>query len=195
MKYLADERYDDAIVAFSAAIEIDPKRVEAYIGRGDAYVGSGTGEYVLTLAEADYKMALELDGTLTDAYLSLSDVLIKLGKTDEVINLILLGLEKARSRDELELVFTTLAGGVVRTETEEEEDGTTETEYDALNRVIRYHGYMKNPSSPQFNIEYETVIQYERDTRVIVKISDSEEVGSWSVGWDGSIEIMEKATL
>ena len=38
VQYLSDENYDDAISAFSAAIEIDPEKVDAYIGRADAYM-------------------------------------------------------------------------------------------------------------------------------------------------------------
>ena len=38
-KYLTDGNYEEAILAFTAAIEIDPKRAPAYVGRGDAYLG------------------------------------------------------------------------------------------------------------------------------------------------------------
>ena len=38
VRYLFDGDYEGAILAFSAAIEIDPKRAPAYVGRGDAYV-------------------------------------------------------------------------------------------------------------------------------------------------------------
>lgn len=40
VRYLSEGNYEEAIIAFTAAIEIDPKRAEAYVGRGDAYVGS-----------------------------------------------------------------------------------------------------------------------------------------------------------
>ncbi len=30
MRYLSEENYEEAIIAFNAAIEIDPKRVETY---------------------------------------------------------------------------------------------------------------------------------------------------------------------
>ena len=38
VRYLEDGDYEEAIIAFTAAIEIDPKRAEAYVGRGNAYV-------------------------------------------------------------------------------------------------------------------------------------------------------------
>ena len=42
-QYLLEENYEEAIVAFTAAIEIDPNQADAYIGRGDAYILSGAG--------------------------------------------------------------------------------------------------------------------------------------------------------
>ena len=41
VRYLSDGNYEEAIIAFTAAIEIDPKRAEAYLGLADAYIGTG----------------------------------------------------------------------------------------------------------------------------------------------------------
>ena len=41
VKYLSEGNYEEAIIAFNAAIEIDPKRPEAYIGLADAYTAQG----------------------------------------------------------------------------------------------------------------------------------------------------------
>ena len=38
VKYLSEGNYEEAIIAFTAAIEIDAKRPEAYIGLADTYV-------------------------------------------------------------------------------------------------------------------------------------------------------------
>ena len=57
-KYLLDEDYDDAISAFSDAIDIDGTRPAPYIGRGDAYKGKGDYEN----AWSDYEKAEELSG-------------------------------------------------------------------------------------------------------------------------------------
>ena len=40
-KYLTEGNYEEAILAFTAAIEIDPKNPEAYLGLADAYMGTG----------------------------------------------------------------------------------------------------------------------------------------------------------
>lgn len=77
MRYLSDGNYQEAIIAFTAAIEIDPKRAEAYVGRGGAYLGSGETAENLAAAQGDYQVALELDQTLTDAWLGLIDICIR----------------------------------------------------------------------------------------------------------------------
>lgn len=38
VKYLSEGNYEEAILSFTAAIEIDPMRAHAYVGRGDSYV-------------------------------------------------------------------------------------------------------------------------------------------------------------
>ena len=41
MRYLNEGNYQEAVIAFEAAIEIDPKRPEAYLGAAEAYVELG----------------------------------------------------------------------------------------------------------------------------------------------------------
>ena len=79
VRYLSEGNYKEAIIAFTAAIEIDPMRVEAYVGRGDAYIGSGETDGNLSAAQADYEKAIELDQLNTNAYLGLADIYIRRG--------------------------------------------------------------------------------------------------------------------
>ena len=44
MRYLNEGNYQEAVIAFEAAIEIDAKRPEAYLGAAEAYIG--LGDYV-----------------------------------------------------------------------------------------------------------------------------------------------------
>ncbi len=44
IRYLEEGNYEEAIIAFNAAIEIDPKRPETYIGLADAYTALGDTE-------------------------------------------------------------------------------------------------------------------------------------------------------
>jgi len=55
IRYLSEGNYEEAIIAFTAAIEIDPKRAEAYVGRGDAYLALGNEE----AAAENYTLAAE----------------------------------------------------------------------------------------------------------------------------------------
>ena len=41
VRYLAEGNYEEAIIAFTAAIEIDPKREEAYVALADVYYATG----------------------------------------------------------------------------------------------------------------------------------------------------------
>lgn len=101
IRYLSEGNYEEAIIAFTAAIEIDPKRAEAYVGRGDAYVVSGETEENLAAAQADYEMAIELDGTNVDAYLGLADVYIRKGEYDKAKEILEVGTSTCENGEEL----------------------------------------------------------------------------------------------
>ena len=88
MRYLSEGNYEEAIIAFTAAIEIDSKHPEAFIGRGDAYIGSGDTEDNLSAAQADYEAAIALDGTISDAWLGLGDVYIRRGQYDQALDVL-----------------------------------------------------------------------------------------------------------
>ena len=94
VRYLEEGNYEEAIIAFTAAIEIDPKQTPAYVGRGDAYVLSGETEDNLTAAQADYEKAIELDETNAEAYLGLADVYIRQGDYEKALEVLQQGLEK-----------------------------------------------------------------------------------------------------
>lgn len=104
IRYLSEGNYEEAIIAFTAAIEIDPNRAEAYVGRGDAYVGSGETEDNLTAALADYAAALELDETSAAAWLGLADVYIRQRNVDGAIKILSSGYEVTGSREILDLI-------------------------------------------------------------------------------------------
>ena len=61
-QYLSETDYEEAVVAFTNAIEIDDRKAEAYVGRGDAYSGSAgkaAAEENYGEAEDLYEKALE----------------------------------------------------------------------------------------------------------------------------------------
>ena len=85
MKYLNAGSYEEAVIAFTAAIDIDPRRPEAYVGRGDAYVGIGED---LDAARADYETALRLNDRLEQVYVKLADVLEAAGDREKAIEIL-----------------------------------------------------------------------------------------------------------
>jgi len=99
VRYLSEGNYEEAIIAFTAAIEIDPKQALAYLGRGDSYVGSGTTEENLAAALTDYELAIELDEANVVAYLRLADVYIRKGEYDKSLEILKQGLEKTDHPD------------------------------------------------------------------------------------------------
>lgn len=53
IRYLSEGNYEAAIIAFTAAIEIDPKQADAYIGLADIYIAQGNrGAAIKVLKDA-----------------------------------------------------------------------------------------------------------------------------------------------
>ena len=81
VRYLSEDNYEAAILAFTSAIEIDPKNVDAYIQRAPAYVKAAEaiakkgserkGEVLeyLDNATKDYHRIIELDPRWEETYL------------------------------------------------------------------------------------------------------------------------------
>ena len=102
VRYLSEGNYQEAIIAFTAAIEIDPKKAPAYVGRGDTYVKSGETEENLVAAKVDYETAIELDETSAEAYLGLADVYIRRGDTEKALEILRIGAENSNGDDNIE---------------------------------------------------------------------------------------------
>lgn len=94
VRYLSEGNYQEAIIAFTAAIEIDPKQSLPYIGRGDAYIGSGENAQNLSSAQADYEAAIALDEADANAWLGLADVHIRRGDYDKAMEVLQEALDK-----------------------------------------------------------------------------------------------------
>ena len=79
VRYLSDGRYEEAILAFTAAIEIDPKNAQAYEQRGDAYwelaqsaQGSEQTDAYRSAAE-DYESAMQWGSETDELYRRAAD--------------------------------------------------------------------------------------------------------------------------
>ena len=146
VRYLEEGNYEKAIIAFTAAIEIDPKQAEAYVGRGDAYVG-----YAQTLTEGgtpdgdaleayenavkDYRTAIRHDKTDASVYQKAAEIYILLEDTDSAIELLEKGL-RATEDQSLQDFLDELAGVVTASELTEGSD-----EWQALEMFLSCFGW------------------------------------------------------
>jgi len=88
-KFLLDMEYEEAIVAFNKAIEIEPKSTAAYIGLAETYI-SRLGDTDIDSANDALSRGYEQTQSLEiiDAYVKLSDKLIHNGELDLAIELL-----------------------------------------------------------------------------------------------------------
>ena len=148
-KYLTEGNYEEAILAFTAAIEIDPKNALAYVGRGDAYLGRGSDEEGLTAAFADFETALSLDDTNAGAYLGLAEVYVVRGESERAQDLLESALDKTDSDQRIAEKLVELVRSTSQTREDEEwaegpyalpAEGETEwtSTYDADGKLLHY---------------------------------------------------------
>ena len=188
VRYLSEGNYEEAIIAFTTAIEIDPKQADAYIGRGDAYIGSGESEENLAAALADYQSVLELDDTGADAYLGMADVYIRQGDYEKAQDILERGYEKTGDQsisDKLEEIkagtFTDSSGNTRRM-----------SGYDSSGKLMWYHTYTYNSKGWYNSVtSYDAVgnqtghvdMQYSADGKQLVDF--------WCYYGDGAVGKME----
>lgn len=77
----SDERYDEAVEAYTKAIKLDPKNAQTYIDRGLTY--RQLGKYAEALR--DYRQALQIDDTLPFAHEGVAWILAT-AKDDSIRN-------------------------------------------------------------------------------------------------------------
>ena len=83
IRYLSEGNYQEAVLAFTTAIQIDPKQADLYIGRAEAYLRTGETAETLASALADYEAALDINSGLVTGWLGLADVYIRMGDYDK----------------------------------------------------------------------------------------------------------------
>lgn len=111
LRYLSEVNYAEAVIAFTKAIEIDPKQAAAFAGRGKAYAGmalaemkNATGELSETATAAyrsaldDYLQAISLDETNAELYESAASIYLALGDTDAAAAILQQGIDKTKSQ-------------------------------------------------------------------------------------------------
>ena len=101
MRYLEEMDYENAILAFTKAIEVDPNRSEAYVERAKLYVQRGA-EGDLALAAADYEKAIELGEDTVDVFLALAVIYEEQGDLDKALAIIQQGYDLTGAPELLE---------------------------------------------------------------------------------------------
>ena len=56
VRYLSEGNYEEAVIAFTAAIEIDPKQPDAYLKVAEAYVSMGDIDSAMAILEQGYEL-------------------------------------------------------------------------------------------------------------------------------------------
>lgn len=113
IRYLSEQNYEEAILAFTEAINIDPNQAELYIRRAGAYVYSGETADNLAAALADYEAARELDSADPDLWLGLADVYIRQGELIKALETLEQGLEATGGNEEIQAKIDEIKSGSV----------------------------------------------------------------------------------
>lgn len=106
-KYLTEANYEEAIVAFTKAIEIDPKQAAAYEKRAEVYTAriqaggvddasQWTDEIrgFYASGEADYLKAIELEPKTAGNYEKLAELYLLAGETEKAVDILKKGYEE-----------------------------------------------------------------------------------------------------
>lgn len=135
IRYLSEQNYSEAILAFTAAIEVDPNRPELYIGRARAYVASGETEENLAAALADYEKAQELGYTAADLWLGLADIYIRQGDYDKALEILQEGLEATGGDASIQAKIDEMESGTITDSSGRQRKHTT---YDSDGNLLQY---------------------------------------------------------
>lgn len=92
LKYLNEGRYEEAIIAFSAAITIDPYQTSPYMRRVECYAAVG-GEENYRKAIQDCETILSLDDTLTSVWLGAAELIEVLDGPEAALDFLRPGLD------------------------------------------------------------------------------------------------------
>ena len=99
-RFLSEGKYEDAVLAFTALLEIEPNYAAGLKGRGQALQKLG-GEENLTAARSDFESAVALDAEDMDLRFLLTDLLLELGATDDAKDVLAQTYSDFGSSDEL----------------------------------------------------------------------------------------------
>lgn len=92
------EEFDDAIEAYTKAIELKLDKIEPYIGRGDAHCKAENFEDAID----DYEAALEINEAEADIYVKIANAYVELEDTDAALKVLNDGLDATEGDDDIQ---------------------------------------------------------------------------------------------
>lgn len=151
VRYLSEGNYEEAIIAFTAAIEIDPKRTEAYNGLADAYLA--LGDYESAAAVWTDAQSQTTDQTLLSVFTSNSEKYeeiragLESGESGVWITSMIFDQEKLLARKEtpfyLTAIYRASSDGPLQmslsANTEEPQSWKWQTEYENIAAGVGIH--------------------------------------------------------
>ncbi len=114
IKCLSEEKYDEAVDAFTAAIDLDDSRAQAYAGRGEASLATALAaagditEYdrmpqdaisAFEGAQADFRKAIELEPGEPDYYRTAADINVAMGRSERALSILAQGYDATGSAE------------------------------------------------------------------------------------------------
>ena len=171
IRYLEEGDYEQAIVAFTTAIEIDPKQTVVYVGRAQAYIESGETEENLSAALTDYESALALDDMNPDIYLGIADVYIRQGDYENAKEILNQALGKLGENEAISEKLNELENGDIK-----DSDGKTHRRrgFDENGNLLWYHDLFYGTDG--------------MESKVIAYTADGVETGQVECFYNGSQE-------
>lgn len=99
-RYISELDYENAVIAYETALEIDPYCLEAYLGLADAYMALGQPDKAIEIMER----AKEMLPQELDVYTQLADLYFSNGNMESYIKVLKEGYENTGSGDFLALL-------------------------------------------------------------------------------------------
>lgn len=186
VKYISEGNYKQAVIALSAAIEIEPNSAIAYLNRGNAYYG----QHMMDEAIDDYSAAIDLGIDTSEVYINLTQLYVDQKMYASALEACKKGLDKFSDDAKLSELYTTLTEDLMVTPWEERDsyvsenelpsetrdiikglmNACTNEEFDAAENVVANYVENHNPIS-ELNVTYTTTID---KYKVKISITDYE---------------------
>jgi len=140
-KYLTELNYEQAVLAFTKAIELDPKNAEAYTGLGSAYLGQKKYDEAVSA----YETAVELDSGSWEAYEGAARGYESLGRMGDAIAIAEQGIEDADPDEESREYVLSLYRKAVSEEEAKNSEGSEE-------RIRQYYEKMRLLKPDEYSV-------------------------------------------